>query len=291
VSGQVAVVGGPFLDLVFEGLPRLPAPGEEVVGRAMHGVPGGTAVQAIGLARLDVPVSLVSPKAPDLPGRMLEEILEREGIRWVGPPADRTAATAILSTPGGVAMATSQAEGDPTPDDVAAIDPSGVVLSLGRSPLRPPGVAACFVTGTIELDAGVGLPDGGGTDHDVLVVNEAEAVRLTGETTDEAAARALGRRYPTAVVTLGAGGAVGVRRGALARAAAPEVQVADATGAGDLFVAAIVWTATVGLDLEPALAWACLYAGLSVSAPTAYEGARSLGELLAEGGRRGLTPP
>jgi sugar/nucleoside kinase (ribokinase family) len=49
---RVAVVGAPFLDLVFEGLPRLPREGEEVVGRALHLVPGGTAIQAIGLARL-----------------------------------------------------------------------------------------------------------------------------------------------------------------------------------------------------------------------------------------------
>ena len=57
--GRVSVT--PFLDLVFEGLPRLPGAGEEVVGRALHVVPGGTAVQAIGLARLGLSVALVSP--------------------------------------------------------------------------------------------------------------------------------------------------------------------------------------------------------------------------------------
>src|SRR5207248_652902 len=58
---DVAVVGSPFLDLTFEGLPRVPLPGEELVGRALHVAPGGTGMQAIGLARLGLSVTLVAP--------------------------------------------------------------------------------------------------------------------------------------------------------------------------------------------------------------------------------------
>jgi sugar/nucleoside kinase (ribokinase family) len=290
MTGEVAVVGGPFLDLVFEGLPRVPAPGEEVVGRALHAVPGGTGVQAIGLARLGVAVTLVAPRARDVAGRTLAEILDREGVRWVGPPADRTASTAVLSTDRGVAMATAPADGDPASDDVAAIEPAAVVLSLGRAGLRPQGVPAFLVTGGVEIDAGVTLPRTG-TDDDVVIVNEAEAARLTGRRDADTAAADLAGSCPTAIVTLGDRGAIGVRGGALARAAAPNIEVADATGAGDLFVAAIVWASARGLELEPALTWACLYAGLSVAAPTAYEGARRLDELREEGRRRGLSPP
>jgi len=53
----------------------------------------------------------------------------------------------------------------------------------------------------------------------------------------------------------------------------------------------VVWAVLRGLALPDALAWACLFAGLSVSVPTALAGARRLDELLEEGRRRGLSPP
>jgi sugar/nucleoside kinase (ribokinase family) len=292
VSVDVAVVGSPFLDLVFEGLPRLPAPGEEVVGRSLHVVPGGTAIQAIGLARLGISVALVSPKANDVGGRLLGEILVREGVRWIGPETDRTATTAVLSTAAGTAMATATAGGgEPDAATVAAVDPGRVVLSLGRAGLRPPNVPACIVTGSIEIEAGASLPDVPDVAGDILVVNVREALALTGEEAAEPAARALAARAETAIVTSGADGAIGMRAGELARAPAPSVQAVGATGAGDLFVAATVWAASRGLPLGQTLSWACLYASLSVESPTALDGARRLPELLEEGRRRGLTPP
>lgn len=292
MSVDVAVVGSPFLDLVFEGLPRLPAPGDEVVGRALHVAPGGTAIQAIGLARLELSVALVSPRAADVGGRFLGEIFEREGVRWIGPETDRTATTAVLSTAAGTAMATATAGGgEPDAAAVAAVDPGRVVLSLGRAGLRPPNVPACIVTGSIEIETGSSLPDVPEVADDVLVVNVREALALTGERAAEPAARALAARAGTAIVTMGTDGAIGVRAGELARARASSVKAVDATGAGDLFVAATVWAASRGLPLGPTLAWACLYASLSVASPTALEGARRLAELLEEGRRRGLTPP
>jgi sugar/nucleoside kinase (ribokinase family) len=292
VSIGVAVVGSPFLDLVFEGLPRLPGPGEEVVGRELHVVPGGTAIQAIGLARLGMSVALVSPRAEDLPGRLLAEALEREGVRWVGRPTARTATTAVLSAIEGTAMATTTAGGgEPDLDGVAATGPERVVLSLGRAGLRPPGVPACIVTGSIEIEAGASLADVPQGASDVLVMNVREATSLTGEDDAADAARRLARHVDTAVVTLGADGAVGVRGGELAHAPAPSVPTVDATGAGDLFVAATVWATARDLALPSVLAWACLYASLSVSSPTALAGARRLHDLLEEGRDRGLTPP
>jgi sugar/nucleoside kinase (ribokinase family) len=93
------------------------------------------------------------------------------------------------------------------------------------------------------------------------------------------------------VVTTGADGAIAASGDRLARATSPEVEVADATGAGDLFVAAFVWAERRGLDLDDALGWACLAAGLSVRAPTALDGAPQLDDLLREGRSRGLSPP
>jgi sugar/nucleoside kinase (ribokinase family) len=63
----------------------------------------------------------------------------------------------------------------------------------------------------------------------------------------------------------------------------------DTTGAGDLLAAAWAW----GEPLEPErrLAWATLYAGLSVRRATGVGGAVRRQELLEEGARRGLPVP
>jgi ribokinase len=287
---DVAVIGTPFLDLVFEGLPRLPAPGEEVVGKALHVVPGGSAIQAIGLARLGVPVALVSPRGTDPGGRVLEATLEREGVAWVGPSADDTPATAILSTPDGTAMATVTTHAEPAPEDITTLEPRLVVLSLGRTDLRPADVPACFVSGSIEIEAGVRPPDRARR-GDLLVVTRAEAEVLSGKSDPEEAANVLSRSGLTAFVTMGADGAIAVRDEEMSRATAPSVDVVDATGAGDLFVSAIVWAALRELALPSALQWACLAASLSVAAPTALAGAVRLDALMEEGRRRGLNPP
>jgi sugar/nucleoside kinase (ribokinase family) len=66
--------------------------------------------------------------------------------------------------------------------------------------------------------------------------------------------------------------------------------VVDTTGAGDLFAAALAWADLMGADPEVALAWANLYAGLSVGSHTGIGGAVTRDQLIAEGERRGLPP-
>jgi sugar/nucleoside kinase (ribokinase family) len=285
---DVAVVGAPFLDLTFAGLPRVPGPGEEVVAQELHVGPGGTGMQAIGAARLGLSTALVSPIGDDPAGEVLRTMLIAEGVEWIGKRKGSTATTAILSTPDGSAMATAFDEAEPTAQDVAAIDAKAFVLSIGRLDLRPRNAIAYATTGGIELDAGV---DVGGASLDgvrALIVNEREALRMTGADDATSAARALAGRVECVVVTLGADGALTLERRRETRAKAPDVVVVDATGAGDLFVPAYVWADLSGLDAEARIAWASLHAGLSVRAPTAFDGALRLDELLAEGEGRGL---
>ena len=291
MSVDVAVVGTPFLDLTFERLPRLPRIGEELLGAALHAGPGGAGMQAVGLARLGLRVALVGPLGSDFGGGFLRAAFEREGVLVVGDDAAGTSTTALLSTPEGVAMATVLEEGEPTVEQVRSTEPRTLVASLGRLHMAPPGAAVYAVTGSLEVDR---------VDRGALralarvrafVATRAEAAALTGRADPEEAARALSEMGTTGVVTIGAGGAVAVDGASVHRAAAPDVETVDATGAGDLFTAAFVWADLRGAALQERLAWACLYAGLSVRHPTALAGALRLDELLREGRDRGLSPP
>ncbi len=287
---DVAVVGAPFLDLTFTGLTRLPALGEELVAEALGIGPGGTGMQAIGVARLGLRTTLVAPRPSDGAGELLRTTFDAEGVAWVGPSAVAASTTAILSTPSGTAMATVVGDGEPSADDVAGVGARAVVVSIGRLALAPPGARRYVTTGTLELDTGVRLEGGSLDDARALILNAAEARRATGEDDLDAAARRLAAEVANVVVTDGPRGALTVEDGHVVRIPAPDVGTVDATGAGDLFVATYVWADLGGAGVVDAIAWACLAAGLSVGSRTAFEGAVRLTELLDEGTRRGLTP-
>ncbi|HYF12269.1 MAG TPA: PfkB family carbohydrate kinase [Actinomycetota bacterium] len=288
---DVAVVGAPFFDLTFSGLPRLPAVGEELVAGALAIGPGGTGMQAIGAARLGLRATLVAPRPSDRAGELLRAAFEGEGVAWVGPRASAASTTAILSTSSGTAMATVVGDGEPSPNDVAGVGARAVAVSLGRIALAPPGARVYVTTGTLELDAGVRPGRDSLEDARALILNAAEARRATGHDDLDAATRRLAREVARVVVTDGPRGALTVEDGRVVRIPAPGMGTVDATGAGDLFVATYVWADLGGARVVDAIAWACLAAGLSVRSRTAFEGAVRATELLEEGATRGLTPP
>lgn len=299
---DVAVVGAPFLDLTFEGLPRVPLVGEEVCARALHVGPGGTGMQAIGVARLGLTATLLAPLRNAGWGALLRRVLESEGVTIGGGEGGRStdpdamahagvAITALLSTPEGVAMASVIGDSQPQAHDVANASARAVVLSIRNLQLAPTGAASYAVTGGLELPR---------IDHADLerlgsarafILNTSEAMALTNRATARAAAHDLARHVSTVVVTTGADGAVGVNGGDECHAEAPRVEAMDTTGAGDLFVSAYVWADLHGASFADRLAWSCLYASLSVRAPTALAGATDLSSLLVEGRSRGLTLP
>jgi sugar/nucleoside kinase (ribokinase family) len=95
----------------------------------------------------------------------------------------------------------------------------------------------------------------------------------------------------TAVVTLGPEGAVAVIDDRpITVEGMNDGPVVDTTGAGDLFAAALAWADLLGAEPDVALAWANLYAGMSVGAHTGIGGAVDRERLIAEGERRGLPP-
>jgi sugar/nucleoside kinase (ribokinase family) len=288
---DLAIVGAPFLDLVFAGLERLPAPGEETLADELRWVPGGTAMQAIGAARLGLATTLVAPRADDPQGAALARALREEGVTWTGPPARSTPTTAVLPGEGGAAMVTVLAPGEPSARDVASVGARAVALSLGRLGLRPARGKIFAVTGALELASDpsrrlVELPHA----H-VVICNAAEARALTQTSAPDEAAHHLARRGPVAVVTDGPAGAWVGDGGAVEHVPAPRVDSVDATGAGDLFVAAYAWADLRGAPAVEAARWATLAASLSVRTTTALEGAARLVELLEAGGRAGLSPP
>jgi len=210
-------------------------------------------------------------------------------VRWAGRRVARTALTAVLPAAGERAMATYEPGEQVRAEELETLAPAAVVLSLPRLQLAPAGAVVYATAGDAHARHGA-LPDAL-QDVRALIVNEREALLLSGASTAEAAARRLAAHASCAVVTLGPRGALAAAGGELLHAPGAPADTVDTTGAGDLFTAAYAWADAHGLGLEERLRWAVLYASLSVSAPTAVGGAARLHELVAAGRRAGLAPP
>ena len=279
-----------FVDVTFVGLERLPGPGEERRAVDLQRSPGGGAITAIALARLGLRSALVSPIGADPDGDFLRAELAAEGVVWAGRRVARTATTAVMPIDGDRAMATFDPGEEATADELAAVDPRAVVISLPRLALVPHGVALYATAGDAEARADV-EDEADLSPVRALIVNEREARVMTGAPDGETAAHELAGRTVCAIVTLGERGAVAVCEGERVQVPGIPAEAVDTTGAGDLFTAAYVWADHLGLPIEDRLRWAVLYATLSVRVPTALAGAASRTALVEAGAEHGLAPP
>jgi len=291
VSVDVACGEPAFLDLTFAGLDALPGAGEERFARDLLRSPGGGATIAVGAARLGLSVALASPLGRDADGAALRAALEAEGIRLNSRTVARTAVTAVMPVAGERAMASFQPDLALRAADLEEHHPRAAILSLTRIGCAPAGADLYAIAGDEDARLyGDGLPLGVSAAR-ALVLNAREALALTGASDVAAAARILAADAARVVVTCGRNGAVSVQGGELLEVPGFAVEAVDTTGAGDLFTAAFTWADLGGAPPRDCLAWACLYAALSVRVSTAMAGAASIDVLAEAGAQRGLALP
>lgn len=258
---DVVVIGGANTDYLIRG-PALPGPGSTVDGQEFQDAPGGKgANQAVAAARLGARVAFVGKVGSDARGQALLQGLRDEGV-------DTSAATTDPNAPTGVALIMVDARGEKqimtapganhrlTPEDVARASElvARARAALLQLELPLPAVEAAArlsraAGATVVLDPAppCELPEELLRDVHVIRPNAAEAEVLTGIRVDDvASARLAGQN----LLRRGVGAAiVGAPGGSLLLSAEGElwvpqleVDVVDATGAGDAFAAALaVW--------------------------------------------------
>jgi ribokinase len=225
-------------------------------------------------------------------GELVMEVLREDGVAVVERRAPRTPTTVVLPVAGDRAMVTVDPGVRASAADVAALSPRTVAVNLDLLYVVPPGVHAYVTCGDDDARAFAGRPPAQLSAARALFVSLPEALTLTGEREVEAAARRLAELVPSVIVTLGAEGAMALIEGE--RFEAPPFdagKVVDATGAGDLLVAAYIWGDLRGAPPLDRLRWAVIYSGLSITTTTAVAGAVDEARLLSEGAKLGLAPP
>lgn len=275
MTARVTVVGSLNMDLVAR-TPRLPRPGETIIGSDFHTVPGGKgANQAVAAARLGAQVSMVGRVGNDVFAETLLDNLAAVGVDHTFATRDAEAATGValivvddagqnsIVVASGANMRLSPADVDAAE---AAIADADVLLLQLEIPLdtviRAAEVAhAHRVMVVLNPAPARQLPETLLSLVDVLVPNESEAALLTGlpvgdQAEAEAAARALWESGAgTVILTLGERGALLAQSGDIVLFPAFDVTPVDTTAAGDAFVGGFAVALAEGRLLAEAVRW------------------------------------
>ena len=287
---SVLAIGDLNADLILTGLSGTPRPGREVVVRGCLLTLGGSAaIFACGVARLGRPVRFLGKVGDDEPGRLVLGLMKRRGVDVSGVRVDPRVGTgiaaslsgsddrALISFLGTVATATLRDLDLSRLDRYRHLHLTSPFLQSNLRPHFPMLLRRAKKAGlTTSIDPGWDPSESWKVDDllpwvDALLVNEVEAEALTG-LKPVAAAAALSRRVPLAVVKLGPGGAMAAWAGRAWRAPSFPVKPLDTTGAGDTFAAGFIDAWLAGKTVEEALAIGCACGALSTLTPGGYEG-------------------
>lgn len=293
---RVVVIGSSNTDLTVR-LPRLPGPGQTVLGQSFATSPGGKgANQAVAARRAGAEVVLVAAVGDDHLGHSAIEGYRREGItvehlRVVPGVASGVALIFVGEEGENMIGVAPGANLELSPEDVSRLpdnlfQPRDVLLTGLEIPIATalqamrrgryggmqvilnPAPAPSLPTEEIgELLAAA----------DVITPNRVEALMLAGagvpgEASFDAAGcvarlRDLGARG--VVITLGSRGCLVADGPRLETILAPQVEAVDTVGAGDAFNGALAVALAEGRSLVAAAAWATTAAALAVTRPGA----------------------
>jgi ribokinase len=293
---SVLIVGSINSDLILRA-PRLPSPGESLIGADYKRVAGGKgANQAVAVARLGATATLVGKTGTDSEGETLRAQLCTEGVR--------TDFVSCCGTPTGLAVITIDSRGQNSiiivsgannqvcDEDVQAALSAGTydALMLQFEIPTQTVIAACRFAKEhgvpIIVDAGPAqaFPLEELQGIDILTPNETELTALTGidpgtvQDAQRAAEILLRRSHAKAIVLkLGSRGALLYdQNGAYEYFPAYSIEAVDATAAGDAFTAAMTVEYVRSGDLGRAVrlgnaagALAAMNLGAQPSLPTA----------------------
>lgn len=275
MTADVLVVGSANADLVVP-VDRRPGGGETVLGGDTVISAGGKGANTAAAAgRLGANVALLAAMGADSYATMLLESLRDAGVD--------TGLVRTVERPTGIAYITVTPDGENSilvspgantalrPEDV---DPvlSGVQVLVASMeiPLETvehavTAAAAAGVRVLLNLSPVAKVKASTLAALDVLLVNEHEAAWLLGSEPGADPGRLLELGPRSAVVTLGARGALVVTADGVTEVASPKVHAVDTTGAGDAFTGALAASLAEGASLVAAARKAVKVGAFSVT--------------------------
>ena len=277
---------------------------EQIVqtGRMLLG--GSSAITAVAAARLGLKVAFACCIGDDWIGRALVDEVGRQGVDVVvARRAVETATSLTVVVSRGIdrAILTSDStlrllECEDVPLDLVDssrhVHVGGYFLQPGLWPGLPALLRRARAAGaTTSVD-----PNWDPSERwtaslaetlplvDIFLPNAAEAVRITGLSDTEAAARQLASTCGIVAVKAGAAGGLACQGEEIVRASGLSLQAEDATGAGDNFDAGFLAGRLTGFNVRDSLALAVACGGLSTQSVGGTSVTTTLAQALAAAG-------
>ena len=282
----VVVFGSINLDLVVE-VAHLPAKGETVIGDRFFSSAGGKgANQAVAIAKLGIPVSLVGQVGDDTFGQTLINSLQSSGVNTDGINinshtysgiasivVDRYGANTIACAGGAnnlVREAEIQQFKKLLPQAKIVLLELGIPLATVLTAAREAKAHDCLLI----LDPApvtANLPEELYSLVDIITPNEIEASQLVGFTVDgvttarQAASSLHQMGIKNVIITLGSQGSLYSNELESYWLKPIDVPVVDTVAAGDAFNGALAVGLASGKEIKEAVQWATVGAALSVT--------------------------
>lgn len=267
---------------------EMPKPGQTILSKSMEHIPGGKgANQALAMARLGAEVYMLGAVGCDENGKALVANLKKDGadVSGVSMIENRNTGEAIITVnkhgqnqiiviPGTNAMVSPQM----IEKHIELIDNAGIVVmqleipmetveyaakkakAMGKTVILNPAPAPQYMPGSVYNNV------------DILIPNESELESLTGEEARDmesaaaAAKKLIDGGVEKVIVTMGATGALFVSKDETFLSPCYDAgRVADTTGAGDCFVAALSVALTKGYSYRKAMEFANMAASIAVT--------------------------
>ncbi len=294
----IVVMGSVNMDLVVRG-PRIPLPGETILGESLTEYPGGKgANQAVAAARAGGQVAMVGCVGDDAFGQALRASLDQAGVLTSrlavrGPRSGMalievaaSGENSIVVVPGANALIT-RADADGA---LAALPEAEILLLQLEIPMdavEGAAAAAKALGMLVLLDPAPACPlsDRLLAAVDYLTPNQPEAALLAGMPSvgvadaPEAARRLLARGVGTVLVKLGADGVLIASGEAMEHIPGYGVATVDTTAAGDCLAGALAAALTAGRSPRDAVVFANAAAALSTTRQGAQTSMPTLDEV------------
>jgi sugar/nucleoside kinase (ribokinase family) len=250
----VAGFGIANVDFLFGHMPRVPKPGEEIYAKSFsRQLGGGPVATMIQMARLSVPVRLATYVGSGDMSALVREQLAMNRVPFVNMHFSREAeplnVSCIISCPEDRALVSYRpsAEAFRVSEDTVYQFYKGAKVAyvqLEHAPLckRLKQEGAVVVMDSF-WDDGLCMEwyEGVLPYVDYFTPNEVEALKITGAASVEEALERLSERLPLALIKLSEKGCILRHDGVTKHIPGVEVNYVDATGAGDAFLAGLMY--------------------------------------------------